>query len=75
MDINQKLSDLTDDQLKEKIEKITNIMYSRNQNLSRQAYPLFIALQEEQAKRDNSRLEEYLKKYGTKMDEVINIGL
>ena len=70
----EKLADLTDEQLEEKIQKVTRIVFSSNINLAGQAQPHLINLYEEQSRRNALKFEEYVEKHGAKMDEIINIG-
>ena len=70
----QKLSELSDEDLEEKITKLQRILYSSNWNLSKQAKPVLMEMLDEQNRRNNLKFEEHLKKYGAKMDEIINIG-
>lgn len=74
MAVEEKLLELTDEQLDEKIQKVTRIAYSNNWNLSRQARPILLNLVEEQSRRNAEKFEKHLKKSGIKMDEIINIG-
>jgi hypothetical protein len=74
MAIEIKLADLTDEQLDEKIQKLSNIVFSNNVNLSRQAQPILMGMYEEQSRRNAEKFEEHLEKNGTKIDEIINIG-
>ena len=69
-----RLSDLTDEQLDEKIQKLTRIVFSINSNLARQAQPILMNLYEEQSRRNAIKFEEHLEKNGVKIDEIINIG-
>ena len=74
MAIDISLSELTDAQLEEKIQKLTRIVFSNNINLSRQADPILRMMYEEQNQRNAKKFEEHLQKNGTKMEEIINIG-
>lgn len=74
MIIDQKFSELTDEQLEERIQKLTKIVFSNNTNLSQQAIPILKALYEHQNERNSQKLEEHLEKSGMNLDEVINIG-
>jgi hypothetical protein len=69
-----RLADLTDDQLDEKIQKLTRMVFSNNVNLARQAQPILMNLYEEQSRRNSEKFEQHLEKNGIKMDEIINIG-
>lgn len=68
------ITELTDEQLDTKIQKLTRIAYSNNFNLSRQARPLLMLYMEEQSRRNSKKFEEHLEKSGIKVDEIINIG-
>jgi hypothetical protein len=74
MAVEQRLADLTDEQLDEKITKLSRIVYSPNVNLARQAYPILLNLIEQQSMRNTKKFEEHVEKSGMKMDEIINIG-
>jgi hypothetical protein len=72
--IDKPVMKLTDDELDEKIQKLTKIVFSRNYNLALQARPILLGLYEEQSRRNAIKFEEHLTKSGVKMDEIINIG-
>lgn len=74
MFLDQDLSKMTDEQVEEKVNKLYRIVYSKNQNLARQAYPLLMSLYDEQSRRNTKKFEDHLAKSGVKMDEIINIG-
>ena len=64
----------TDEELNEKISKLTQIVFSNNYNLGMQAQPILFMYMEEQSQRNNKKFEEHLENCGVKMDEIINIG-
>ena len=64
----------TDEELDEKITKLTRIVFSSNYNLGLQAQPILLMYMEEQSRRNSKKFEEHLEKNGVKIDEIINIG-
>ena len=70
----QDVVSMTDIEIDEKINKLTNIVFSNNYALARQAYPLLLQLKAEQNNRITKKLEAHLKKNNSKLDDVINIG-
>ena len=74
MSIEERLVDLTDEKLDEKIQKLTRIAFSNNINLARQAQPILLNLYEEQSRRNADKFEKHLEKNGVKVDDIINIG-
>jgi len=74
MAIEERLVDLTDEKLDEKIQKLTRIAFSNNVNLARQAQPILLNLYEEQSRRNADKFEKHLEKNGVKVDDIINIG-
>jgi hypothetical protein len=74
MALEERLADLTDEKLDEKIQKLTRIAFSNNINLARQAQPILLNLYEEQSRRNAERFEKHLEKSGVKVDDIINIG-
>ena len=69
----QNFSELTDEQVEEKIQKLSKIVFSRNMQLSRQAKPILVALYEEQNARSAAKFQEHLNKSGIDVSEIINI--
>ena len=70
----ERLLDLSDEKLDEKIQKLTRIAFSLNTNLARQARPILLSLYEEQSRRNAEKFEKHLEKSGLKIDEIIDIG-
>lgn len=68
------ITKFTDEQLDEKIQKLTRIAFSGNWNLASQARPILMMYIEEQSIRNAKKFEEHLEKNGVKIDEIINIG-
>jgi hypothetical protein len=73
--IDKPVMKLTDDELDEKIQKLTRIVFSNNYNLAQQARPILLGLYDEQGRRNSLKFEEHLKKNGTNMEEIINIDI
>ena len=74
MAVEERLVDITDEKLDEKIQKLTQIVFSNNVNLARQAQPHLMDFYAEQSRRNAEKFEDHLKKNGVTMDDIINIG-
>lgn len=74
MAVIQDLEKFTDEEIDQKIQKLTNIVFSNNYNLSNQAKPILMLYYEEQARRLDKKFDDYSKNKGIKMDDIINIG-
>lgn len=65
---------LTDEEVEQKIQNLTRIVFSQNVGLARQARPMLMALFEEQSIRNSKKFQEHLDKSGVNVDDIINIG-
>ena len=74
MAVEERLVELSDEKLEEKIQKLTRIAFSNNTNLARQARPILLNLYEEQSRKNTEKFEKHLEKNGVKVDDIINIG-
>jgi hypothetical protein len=62
-------STLKNSELEEKILKIYQIVYSNNEALAQQAFPILEDLKEEQSRRYDIKYDKYLKKLGMEPKE------
>jgi len=68
------ITKINDEQIRKRIAKLLKIVYSRNDNLAKQAYPLLIQLQEEQNERASKKLTAHMANLSANIDDIINIG-
>lgn len=72
--IEQDITKVSNEELETRIARVSKIVYSPNQNLARQAYPVLLQLEEERNKRQAKQFEQHLANSGVKFNEIINIG-
>jgi len=68
------ITKIDDEQIRKRIAKLMKIVYSKNQNLARQAYPLLVQLQEEQDARAYNKLTAHMANLSANISDIINIG-
>lgn len=73
-DTETNITKINDEQIRKRIEKLMKIVYSKNENLARQAYPLLVALQEEQNERSYKNLTAHMANLSANISDIINIG-